>query len=90
MRRRCGIYDGDRYRLAGYAVMNDHLHAVVERVAGYGSHRSGLEVIHRSPPMQGSRSQGPLWLGEYLDRVLSGEMELIEKLEYIRGGDGLS
>ena len=58
-------YDGDRYRLAGYVVMNDHVHAVVEPAAGHRLEAivQGLEVIPRSPPMQGNRSRKPALAG---------------------------
>ncbi|MFZ0887588.1 MAG: transposase [Candidatus Binataceae bacterium] len=79
--------DGSLYHLGGYVVMNDHVHVVVEPIAGhpleaivqawksYTAHRFRLE---------GSRT-GAVWQDEYFDRVLRSEMELTEKLEYIQG-----
>ncbi|MFZ0887587.1 MAG: transposase [Candidatus Binataceae bacterium] len=79
--------DGSLYQLAGYVVMNDHVHVVVAPIAGrrleaivqawksYTAHRFTLE---------GSRT-GAVWQDEYFDRVLRSEMELTEKLEYILG-----
>ena len=38
---------------------------------------------HLASACKGGARQSPLWLDEYFDRVLSGEMELTEKLECI-------
>jgi len=79
--------DGSLYQLAGYVVMNDHVHVVVAPIAGrrleaivqawksYTAHRFRIE---------GSRT-GAVWQDEYFDRVLRSEMDLTEKLEYILG-----
>ena len=79
-------YDGARYRLAGYVVMNDHVHVVAEPLAG---HR--LETIVQAWKSYTSHllcrekmRVSPVWLDKYFDRVLRSEMELAEKLDYIR------
>ncbi len=78
-------HDGDRYRLYGYVVMNDHIHVVVEPVPG-----RRLETIvqgwksytaHRLS--KGTSRVSPVWLDEYFDRVIRSEAELTEKLNYI-------
>ena len=78
-------HDGDRYRLAGYVVMNDHVHIVVGPAKG-----NRLETIvqnWKSYTAHRLRRDRPrpnrLWMHEYFDRVLRSEMELAEKLEYI-------
>ena len=78
-------HDGDRYRLAGFVVMNDHVHVVVEPGAGHC-----LESIvqawksYTGHLLRGATArQSPVWMDEYFDRVLRSEMELAEKLAYI-------
>jgi REP element-mobilizing transposase RayT len=78
-------YNGDRYRLAGFVVMNDHVHVVVEPAKG-----NRLETIvqnwksYTAHCLRRDRSRSShVWMDEYFDRVLRNEMELAEKLKYI-------
>jgi REP element-mobilizing transposase RayT len=80
-------HDGDRYRLAGYVVMNDHVHVVVEPAKG-----NSLETVVQAwksytahQLRRSGRPAGSIWMHEYFDRALRSEMELTEKLEYICG-----
>ncbi len=78
-------FHNTRYRLAGYVIMNDHVHVVVEPADG---HR--LETIvhswksftaHRFA-RTGSRKSS-VWQKEYFDRILRSELEMAEKLQYM-------
>ena len=78
-------YDGNRYRLAGYVVMNDHVHAVVEPAAGHRPEAivqawksSTAHLLYKE-----TARKSPLWLDEYFASWAQSEMELTEKLEYI-------
>jgi putative transposase len=78
-------FNNTRYRLAGYVIMNDHVHVVVEPADG---HR--LEAIVHSWKSftahrfvrTGSR-KGSVWQKEYFDRILRSELEMAEKLQYM-------
>jgi REP element-mobilizing transposase RayT len=78
-------FEGQRYRLIGYVVMNDHLHVVVEPSTGYD-----LTAIVQSwksyttNRMQRSCGRkGRVWQREYFDRVIRDDDELNNRLAYI-------
>jgi len=78
-------FDATRYKLAGYVIMNDHVHVVVEPADG-----QRLEAIvhswksftaHRFA-RAGSR-KGSVWQKEYFDRIVRSEIEMAGKLQYM-------
>jgi len=80
-------FDGKRYRLTAFVVMNDHVHVLLSTME---PHR--LEaVIHSWKSFTANQMQrehgrhGRVWQGEYFDRVVRDEEELVQKFEYIRG-----
>jgi REP-associated tyrosine transposase len=78
-------FDGQRYRLAAYVVMNDHVHALVMPL---GTHRlKGIlhswksftaHQMRRDP-----RRAGHVWQDEYFDRIIRDDKEFLQKLRYI-------
>ena len=77
-------FEQQRYELAAYAVMNDHVHVVLTPLA---EHR--LEQIVRSWKSYTARTfqretgrHGSVWLVESFDRIVRDEAELLEKMHY--------
>jgi REP element-mobilizing transposase RayT len=78
-------FEGRRYELLAYVVMNDHIHVLVapmdehhleEIVQGWKSY-TGHALSQHAP------RRSPVWQGEYFDRIVRDEPELIEKAQYI-------
>jgi REP element-mobilizing transposase RayT len=83
-------FQGQRYRLIAYVVMNDHVHVVVVPNTGYG-----LTAIVQSwksyttnAIQRGFGRKGRVWQREYFDRVIRDEEELSNRLAYILGNPG--
>ncbi len=78
-------FDGDRYQLGAFAVMNDHVHVLVSPLG----RRRLRDIVHSwksysAHCIQGQRgSQGSLWQDEYFDRIVRDEAEFLEKAQYI-------
>ncbi len=76
-------FEGRRYELFGYVVMNDHVHVVVRPIDPH----SLIAIIHSWKSFTANRLQrehrrhGGVWQDEYFDRLIRSE--LTEKLEYI-------
>ena len=78
-------FDDVRYRLHAYVVMNDHVHALVEPLAG-----RRLEAVIRSwKSFTANRIQrefgrsGAVWQDEYFDRAVRDDLEYDQKRDYI-------
>jgi REP element-mobilizing transposase RayT len=79
------FFDGKRYEVEAYVVMDDHVHVVVH------PHESEkLEaIVHSWKSFTANRLQrvshrsGKVWQPEYFDRLIRGEVEMREKMEYI-------
>lgn len=77
-------FEGQRYHLIAFVVMNDHVHAMIRPIGD-----SQLEDIVRSLRSYSSheiargRGGGRIWQDEYLDRVVRDENEMSEKFTYI-------
>ena len=78
-------FDGQRYELAAYVVMDDHVHALVTPLANYD-----LESILHSwksfsarQMQRGHRRFGRIWQGEYFDRIIRDDKEFLQKRDYI-------
>jgi len=80
-------FDGFRYDLLAYVVMDDHVHALVFPLAPH----SLQQILHswKSFTAKGLRKRSqrgiPVWLDEYFDRIVRDEADLIRKTEYILG-----
>jgi REP element-mobilizing transposase RayT len=79
------FFDGERYSLYSFVVMDDHVHVVVRPQQGHE-----LEQILKSwkgftstTLRKTTRRQTPLWQGEYMDRIIRDEGELEEKVNYV-------
>jgi putative DNA methylase len=78
-------FDGERYRLDAFVVMNDHVHVLV-RPADNVLLRA---IVHSWKSFTAKEIQrcrglrGPLWLDEYFDRVPRDDREYAEKRDYI-------
>ncbi|MCK6474549.1 MAG: transposase [Planctomycetes bacterium] len=80
-------FDGDRYALHAYVVMNDHVHVIVEPKG-----EDDLEAIvqnwksfsARELQKLGSR-EGSLWQSEYFDWIIRDPGDLANKVAYIKG-----
>lgn len=78
-------FEDVRYRLHAYVVMNDHVHVLVEPLAG-----NRLEAIIRSwKSFTANRMQrefgriGAVWQDEYFDRAVRDDIEYDQKRNYI-------
>jgi REP element-mobilizing transposase RayT len=78
-------FKDQRYRLQGWVVMNDHVHVLVQPIAGYELE----ELVRRWKSFTANRLQrecdysGSVWQDEYMDRIVRDEDELFQKAEYI-------
>ena len=78
-------FDGTRYTLHAYVVMNDHVHILVQICAGYRLE----EVVAAWKSFTAHRLQqefgrsGAVWQGEYFDRAVRDEAEYEQKRDYI-------
>jgi putative transposase len=78
-------FQGQRYDLWGFVVMNDHVHVLVMPEDDFT-----LEaILHSWKSFTASRLQkvsgrrGAIWQDESFDRVVRNEEELYEKMDYI-------
>jgi REP element-mobilizing transposase RayT len=79
------FFDGVRYRLYCFVVMDDHVHVVVQPQEGHE-----LEQIIKSwkgftatTLRKRTSRHMPLWQSEYMDRIIRDEGELEEKVNYV-------
>jgi REP element-mobilizing transposase RayT len=78
-------FEGSRYDLWGFVVMNDHVHVLVLPEEAYPLeailHSWKSFTAHRI--RQISSRVGPIWQEESFDRIVRNERELHEKMEYV-------
>ena len=78
-------FDGERYELLAYVVMNDHVHVVVTPRPG----RNLEQIVHSWKSYSAHRLRagrsGRVWQPEYYDRIIRNEAELSQKIEYTLG-----
>ena len=78
-------FHGTRYRLHGYVVMNDHVHVIVEPIAGFEL----KTITHSWKSFTANQLQrrfarkGSIWQEECFDRIVRDEVEYLEKAQYI-------
>jgi len=83
-------FDGNRYELFGYVVMNDHVHVLVWPE---GNQRL-QDIIHSWKSFTAHRLAadsgriGNLWQHESFDRIVRNEQELYEKMQYMLNNPG--
>ncbi len=80
-------FDGKRYELLAYVVMDDHVHVLV---SPFDTH-SLQQIVHSwksftANALRKTRTRAvPVWQDEYFDRIVRDEAELLQKTEYILG-----
>jgi len=78
-------FDGQRYRLRAYVVMNDHVHVLVEPKEGFEL----TNILHSWKSFTANQLQrkcgrhGAVWQDESFDRIVRDEDEFWEKRTYI-------
>ncbi|MBI4964160.1 MAG: transposase [Desulfomonile tiedjei] len=78
-------FEGQRYELPAYVVMDDHTHVLVVPLEGFGLQK----IVHSWKTFSARRltknwgRTSPVWQHEYFDRIVRDEKELIEKAQYI-------
>ena len=76
-------FDGSRYELYAYVVMDDHVHALVEPLEDYRLQK----LVHswKSFTAHNLRrdSSRRVWQEEYFDRIVRDEKEFLDKAQYI-------
>ena len=74
-------FDGSRYKLLAYVVMNDHVHTLVEPLPGYDL--SGITHSWKSFTANGLQRQhkrkGVIWQDESFDRIVRDRMSFWKK-----------
>ncbi len=79
-------FHGERYRLHGYVVMNDHVHVLVEPMQGQElssiTHSWKSFTAHELQRQFGRK--GAIWQDESFDRIVRNETEYHEKALYIQ------
>jgi REP element-mobilizing transposase RayT len=79
-------FNGARYELFAYVVMDDHVHVVVQPLPGFELERivqawKSLSTLS----MQRGPRRGRVWRREYFDRIIRDDEEFAAKIEYVLG-----
>jgi REP element-mobilizing transposase RayT len=79
------FFQGQRYQLRAYVVMDDHVHLLVTPFKEYALdrllHSWKSFTAHELVKKHGRRA--PVWLAENFDRIIRDEDEFMQKAEYI-------
>ena len=73
-------FDGQRYRLTAFVVMNDHVHVLLMTIDPYQLE----DVIHSWKSFTAHRMERHAWQDEYFDRIVRNEKEFAQKFAYIQ------
>ena len=77
-------FDGQRYQLAAYVVMDDHVHVLLRPFAGYEL----KAILHSWKSFTARQMQrehkrfGRVWQDESFDRIVRDDGEFAQKLDY--------
>jgi len=78
-------FDGQRYELVAYVVMDDHVHALLAPLPPY--ELQGILHSWKSFTAHQMRRHhkrlGPVWQDEYFDRIMRDDQELLQTAQYI-------
>ncbi len=83
-------FDNQRYQLAAYVVMNDHVHVMVKPLEGHQL----TAIVQSWKSYTSNRMQrgfgriGAVWQKEYFDRVIRDDEEFSNQIAYILGNPG--
>jgi len=78
-------FEGDRYRLSAWCVMPNHVHVVVEPLAGHDL----PDILHSWKSFTANRAnkalgrRGAFWQPEYYDHLIRDEDDLAHSIEYV-------
>lgn len=78
-------FNGQRYDLAAYVVMPDHVHLLVR----HGEGQVLQKIVHSWKSFTANQMRrkfqrpGKIWQDEYFDRIIRHDKELWEKMQYI-------
>ena len=76
-------FDGQRYQLGAFVVMNDHVHALLTPLG----ENALKDILHSWKSFTAHQMRrhptGRVWQDEYFDRIVRDEKEFVEKLRYI-------
>jgi putative transposase len=78
-------FDGTRYRLLAWCIMPNHVHVLIETVAGHPL----PDVVQAWKGYMGSAAnrllgrKGPFWQSDYFDRYMRNERHVAATVEYI-------
>ena len=78
-------FAGQRYDLAAYVVMDDHVHAMLTPIPPnevQGILHSWKSFTAREMQREGKRC-GRVWQDEYFDRIIRDDKEFAQKLDYV-------
>jgi REP element-mobilizing transposase RayT len=78
-------FDGERYKLYAYVVMDDHVHVLfrqeddfeVKKILHSWKSFTSHELVKKH------NRKAPVWQDEYFDRIMRSEAEFYEKAAYI-------
>ena len=78
-------FEGSRYELFAYVVMDDHMHVLVKPLGNHQVER----IVHSWKSFTAHKFQKesgrevPIWQAEYFDRIVRDEKEFLDKAQYI-------
>ena len=80
-------FDGQRYELAAYVVMDDHAHVLLTPLPPFelGAILHSWKSFTARQMQHEHKRVGQVWQDEYFDRIMRGEHEFRQKAEYIVG-----
>ncbi len=80
-------FDGRRYHLTAFVVMNDHVHVLLSMMEPWRLENAIQSwksfTANRMQRQHGRR--GRVWQDEYFDRIVRDDKEFLQKFDYIRG-----
>jgi valyl-tRNA synthetase len=80
-------FNGDRYELVAWAVMPNHVHAILKPFAGYELSK----IVHSWKSFTSKQinqrldRQGTLWMDEYYDHLIRDEADFRNQVDYVLG-----
>jgi putative transposase len=83
-------FRGQRYEIAAYVVMDDHVHALLARLPAYELR----SILHSWKSFTASQMQrehrrfGRVWQDEHFDRIVRDDKGFVQKRDYIIGNPG--
>jgi putative transposase len=80
-------FEGQRYEVPAYVVMDDHVHVLVQPFEGFPLHRivQSWKSFTATLLVKDWGRKAPVWQHEYFDRIVRDEAEFKQKAHYIAG-----